>query len=156
WKPFLVDAGLGTRFIGWVNGRRGMGASIAGSRAGGWLATVMPLERALWYPAVARLVPLMAQAVVAAVPAGKVAVAVVVVAEHFCGGALTTVVFATMMARTDKRVGASHYTALAAVEVVGKFPGGGGSGAGAPAARPPAPLPPGTGPPAAGALGPPR
>src|SRR5262249_54099883 len=63
WKPFLVDAGLGTRFIGWVNGTLGMAASIAGSLAGGWLATVMPLERALWYPAVARLVPLMAQAV---------------------------------------------------------------------------------------------
>ncbi len=124
WKPFLVDAGLGARFIGWVNGTLGMAASIAGSLAGGWLATAMPLERALWYPATARLVPLAAQAVVAAVPAGKLVVGAVVVAEHFCGGALTTVVFATMMARTDKRVGASHFTALAAVEVMGKFPGG--------------------------------
>jgi PAT family beta-lactamase induction signal transducer AmpG len=123
WKPFLVDAGLGARFIGWVNGTLGMAASIAGSVAGGWLATVMPLERALWIPATARLGPLGAQAVVAAVAAGKTAVAAVVVAEHFCGGALTTVVFATMMARTDKRVGATHFTALAAVEVFGKFPG---------------------------------
>jgi len=29
-----------------------------------------------------------------------------------------------MMARVNKKIGASHYTALAAVEVAGKLPGG--------------------------------
>jgi predicted MFS family arabinose efflux permease len=124
WKPFLVDAGFTPKFIGWVNGTLGMGASIAGSLAGGWLASALPLDRGLWITSVARLVPLGAQAVVAAGTPGAAAVSTAIVAEHFCGGALTTVVFASMMARTDKRVGASHYTALAAIEVLGKFPGG--------------------------------
>jgi hypothetical protein len=53
-------------------------------------------------------------------PAAVVAVTCV---ETFTGGALTTVVFAMMMARVDRTIGASHYTALAAVEVAGKLPG---------------------------------
>jgi MFS family permease len=41
-------------------------------------------------------------------------------AEHFFGGALTTCMFALMMSRVDRRIGATHYTLLAAVEVGGK------------------------------------
>jgi len=44
-------------------------------------------------------------------------------AEHFCGGALTTVMFATMMSHIDSRIGATHFTVLATVEVLGKSPG---------------------------------
>ena len=50
-------------------------------------------------------------------------------AEHFFGGALTTTMFAYMMSRVDKRIGATHYTLLAAVEVIGKAPSGLFSGA---------------------------
>ena len=32
--------------------------------------------------------------------------------------------FAFMMSRVDRRIGATHYTLLASVEVLGKFPGG--------------------------------
>ena len=45
-------------------------------------------------------------------------------AEHFAGGALTTAMFAFMMMRVDKRIGASHYTVLASIEVLGKMPTG--------------------------------
>ena len=123
WKPFLVDAGFGKAFIGSVSGIYGMAASIAGSLAGGWLATRFALRTALLIPAVARLVPMAAQVLVAMAPT-TLGVIAVTCAENFAGGALTTGVFAAMMARVDRKIGASHYTALAAVEVAGKLPGG--------------------------------
>ena len=43
-------------------------------------------------------------------------------AEHLFGGALTTALFAYMMSRVDRRLGATHYTLLATVEVWGKLP----------------------------------
>ncbi len=46
----------------------------------------------------------------------------VTASEAFFGGALTTVMFAFMMSRVDRKIGASHYTLLASLEVVGKMP----------------------------------
>jgi MFS transporter, PAT family, beta-lactamase induction signal transducer AmpG len=48
--------------------------------------------------------------------------------EHFFGGALTTALFAYMMSRVDRRIGATHYTLLASVEVWGKLPASAVSG----------------------------
>jgi len=121
WKVFLFDAGMGKPFIGTLS-VVGMWASIGGSLAGGMLASRLPILTALWIPAIARLVPLVAQVAVALHPSAAAAL-VVSVAEHLAGGALTTVVFTLMMSRVDRRIGASHYTALAAVEVAGKYPG---------------------------------
>ena len=123
WKPFLVDAGFTKGFIAEVSGTWGMGASILGSLGGGWLASNVRLRTALLIPAVARLVPMAAQVFVVMAPT-VIGVKLVTSAENFAGGALTTVVFAMMMARVNKKIGASHYTALAAVEVAGKLPGG--------------------------------
>ena len=44
----------------------------------------------------------------------------VTLAEHFAGGMITPLMFAFMMDLCDRRVGATHYTAFAAVELVGK------------------------------------
>ena len=44
----------------------------------------------------------------------------VITAEHFFGSALTTVMFSFMMSRTDRTIGGTHYTLLAAIEVLGK------------------------------------
>ena len=41
-------------------------------------------------------------------------------AEHFFGGLLTTAMFSLMMASVDRRIGATHFTLLASVEVIGK------------------------------------
>lgn len=43
-------------------------------------------------------------------------------AEHLVSGALTTIMFAFMMQHTDRRIGATHYTLLATLEVLGKAP----------------------------------
>src|SRR5215468_5200742 len=124
WKPWIVDAGFPDDFIGGAFGLTGIVTSIAGSLAGGVLATRYRPERAVWVPAAGRILPLLGQAMIAAGGASAGSVLVVVGLEHLFGGALTTVVFALMMSRVDKQIGATHYTALAAIEVLGKYPGG--------------------------------
>jgi MFS family permease len=121
WPLFLVDAGFDKSFIGQVTSA-GLMFSIAGSLIGGLLAARLPLFTALMIPATLRILPLAAQSLVAVMPDGT-AVLTVACAESLAGGALTTVVFALMMARVDHHIGATHYTALAAIEVAGKFPG---------------------------------
>ncbi|MEM1031395.1 MAG: MFS transporter [Myxococcota bacterium] len=125
-KLFVFDAGYDKATVGlWVDGW-GMGFSIAGSLVGGWLVTRAPHGvAAVAVAAVARVVPLAAQwALAASATTAPELILAVTSAEHFCGGALTTTVFALMMARVDPSIGATHYTALATVEVLGKVPGG--------------------------------
>ena len=123
WPALLVDAGHAPEDIALWNGGIGMAASIAGSIAGGALATSIALDRALVICGVLRAIPLALQLAIAAlgVPAVPELLAVIA-AEHFLGGALTTAMFAFMMSRTDRTIGATHYTLLATIEVLGKSP----------------------------------
>lgn len=125
-KPFLVDLGFTPARIGLWIGTYGMVASLAGSLAGGWLATRAPLLAAVSLTAFLRVLPLVGEWMLAAgvLPIGASSVVGVAIAEHFFGGALTTAMFAFMMSRVDRRVGASHFTLLAGVEVLGKMPAG--------------------------------
>jgi len=121
-KPFLVDAGFGVAEIGaWV-GTWGGVASIAGSIAGGWLATRYSFLRAVGIAAVLRLGPVAGEWWLSLIDPAAPQVIAVTCAENFFGGALTTALFAFMMSRVDRRIGATHYTALATVEVWGKLP----------------------------------
>ncbi len=128
-KPFLVDAGFGREQIGLWVGTWGMLFSIAGSFAGGYLATRLPLLRALGIAATLRAVPVAGEWWLSLVEPTAERVIAVTCAEHFFGGALTTALFAYMMSRVDRRIGATHYTLLAAVEVWGKVPAAWASGA---------------------------
>ena len=121
-KPFLVDHGFGREQIGLWVGTWGMLLSIAGSVAGGLLASRMPLLRAVGIAAALRVVAVASEwwlSLVDVTPARVVAVTCV---EHFFAGLLTTAMFAYMMSRVDRRIGATHYTLLATVEVWGKLP----------------------------------
>ena len=122
-KPFLVDNHIPDWQIGLYVGTWGMAFSIVGSAAGGWLASTTTLWRALAITATLRVVPLIGVCWLALFGVTTEAVIVVTCAEHFFGGALTTAMFAFMMSRVDRRIGATHYTVLAAVEVIGKSPG---------------------------------
>jgi MFS family permease len=127
-KPFLVDHGFGAQQIGLWVGTWGMLFSIAGSVAGGFLAGRVSLLRAVGIAAVLRAVPVAGEwwlSVVDVTPARVIAVTCV---EHFFAGVLTTAMFAYMMSRVDRRIGATHYTLLATVEVWGKLPAGAFSG----------------------------
>ncbi|MEM1418627.1 MAG: MFS transporter [Myxococcota bacterium] len=125
WGPFLIDAGWTVGELGLLRGTRGMGASILGSLVGGALAGRLPRRSALRAAGTLRLVPLGLQLVVTAGAAAEERMVVLAtLAEAFGGGVLTTVLFAFMMGRADKRAGATSFTLYAAVEVLGKFPAG--------------------------------
>ncbi|MEJ7733827.1 MAG: hypothetical protein WKG00_32110 [Polyangiaceae bacterium] len=127
-KPFLVDHGFTAAQIGLWSGTWGMGASLLGSLAGGLLATRLPIVGALAITGALRAVPLVAEWwLTLGQPLAEQVVAITL-AEHFFGGALTTAMFAFMMSRVDPRIGATHFTALAALEVLGKAPAGIASG----------------------------
>ena len=128
-RPFLFDAGYPAAQIGLWIGSWGMVFSLAGSFAGGVLASRVPLLRAVGIAAVARVLPLAGVWWLSLLPhPGKGAVIAVTAAEHFFGGALTTTLFAFMMSRIDRRIGATHYTVLATIEVLGKASGRWASG----------------------------
>lgn len=124
YKPFLVDAGITAGQIGLWLGTWGITTSLLGSLVGGVLATRMPLLGALTLTASLRILPLVGRWWLASSGVTEAGFVGVTLAEEFFGGALTTVMFAFMMSRVDRRIGATHYTLLASVEVLGKFPGG--------------------------------
>ena len=121
--PFLIDAGYTPAQLGLWLGTWGMICSLGGSLFGGLVAIRMRLVDALMLTALLRIVPHAAQCGLAwAGDPQPPAIIAVTCAEAFFGGALTTVMFAFMMSRVDRRIGATHYTLLASVEVFGKFP----------------------------------
>jgi PAT family beta-lactamase induction signal transducer AmpG len=122
-QPFLRDHGFMRDTIGLYVGTIGMGASIVGSICGGLLASRVPMERAMLVAAAARILPLAGQASLTLFEhPPHVAVATLTGVEHFFAGMMTTTMFALMMSHTDKRIGATHYTLLATIEVLGKAP----------------------------------
>ena len=127
-KPFLIDSGFTASQIGLWVGAYGMAASLAGSFAGGFLASGYSFRKALTVSAIFRLIPLVLVFWLTFVRPSDAHVIGITIAEHFFGGMLTTAVFAYMMSRIDRRIGATHYTIIAAIEVMGKSPGSWASG----------------------------
>ncbi|MCE9669629.1 MFS transporter [Myxococcus stipitatus] len=122
YKPFLLDSGIPDWRIGQWVGTWGNVASILGSVAGGLLATRMPVLGALGLTAALRVFPLVGRWWLATHGVTDASVIGVTLCEELVGGALTTVMFAFMMSRVDRRIGATHYTLLASLEVWGKAP----------------------------------
>jgi PAT family beta-lactamase induction signal transducer AmpG len=127
-KPFLNDAGFSVEQIGLYIGTLGMVLSIAGSFAGGWLATRLPPLTAVGIAAALRAIPVAGEWWLSLVEPTHQRVLMVTSLEHLFGGALTTALFAYMMSRVDRRIGATHYTLLASIEVWGKLPASAVSG----------------------------
>ena len=136
-KPFLVDAGYREAQIGlWVGtwdalSRSPVRWAEACSRGG------MPLLRAVGWCAVAalRALPVAGEWWLTQVDPTPHRILAVTCFEHLFGGALTTAMFAYMMSRVDRQIGATHYTVLAAVRSLGQAPGR----LGFPASSPPGP-----------------
>ncbi len=128
WKPYLIDAGYTPAELGLLVGTFGMSASLVGSLAGGSFTARLGPDRALVGSAWARAFALSLLAVVAVLPRTRWGIEWATVVESFCAGAVTTAMFAYMMSRVNRTIGAAHYTLLAAVEVLGKVPVSLGSG----------------------------
>lgn len=127
-EPFLVRyADWGESRVGLVLGIYCMFFSLAGSFLGGYLASRISILRAVVGFAIARSLAIGGVVWLATLAPGEIGDAQVVMVKGFeelAGGALTTAMFAFMMSRVDRRIGATHYTLLAGVEVFGKAPGG--------------------------------
>ena len=127
-KPFLVDSGFSAAQIGLWLGTYGMAASLAGSLFGGYCSSRLSVFRGLAIAALLRIIPLALEWRLTLLHPGAAQVIGVTLAEHFFGGMLTTAMFAYMMSRVNREIGATHYTILACVEVLGKSPGAWASG----------------------------
>jgi MFS transporter, PAT family, beta-lactamase induction signal transducer AmpG len=129
WKLMLLDRGVAASDIGLWAGTWGMICSLIGTSSAGVLARSQPLPRLLLWTAGVRALGLIGQWWAAAHPgAGSSALIAITCLEHLAGGSITTIVFALMMRHTDREIGATHYTLLASVEVLGKLPLGALSG----------------------------
>lgn len=122
--PFLIDAGFERAELGIWLGTYGMIASLAGSVLGGVIASRTTFVRAIAITAALRALPIAGQLALTLHAPSADEVIVVTMAEHLFGGAITTAMFAFMMAQVDRRIGATHYTLLATVEVLGKAASG--------------------------------
>ena len=121
----MVDSGYKPAQIGAWIGIWGMVASTLGSLGGGLLASRVPMLLAVTLTSLLRVVAMAAECYLTFLsPPLPLDIIVVSIMEHFAGGALTTAMFAFMMLRVDSAVGASHYTVLASIEVLGKMPTG--------------------------------
>jgi len=124
YRPFLLSSGFEGPQVALWTGTWGAIASLAGTAAGGWLATRMQLLHSVAVTSTLRLLPLIGRWLLAVTGPTAGGVLGVTLAEEFFGGALTTAMFAFMMSRVDRRVGAAHFTLLAGMELLGKMPGG--------------------------------
>lgn len=120
-RPFLVDVGYSVQEIGLWLGTWGMVVSLVGSFAGGILASKIGLWRALAITATLRAAAVGGEWWLSMVEPTVPRVVAVIAAEQCFGGMLTTALFAFLMFQVDRRIGASHYTLLATIEVAGKL-----------------------------------
>lgn len=127
-KPFVIDSGFSASSTGLWIGTYGMAASICGSIAGGVLSSRKKPFAGLMYASILRLIPLICITAISFVKPQAYQVITISLLEHFFGGMLTTAVFAFMMFNVDRIIGATHYTLLASIEVIGKAPGAALSG----------------------------
>jgi PAT family beta-lactamase induction signal transducer AmpG len=127
-EPFLVrEAKWSESRIGLVVGIHCMWFSLAGSFLGGAFVSRWGAYKVLVGFAVARTLAILGVVVLGGLEPGSISNGDVVLAkglEELTGGGLTTAMFAFMMGHVDRRIGATHYTLLAGVEVFGKMPGG--------------------------------
>jgi len=125
---YLFDNGITREQIGTWVGSYGMAASITGSALGGILLmryrawTILGLAIAL------RLGPIAMQCWMTPEHLSPTNVIIVTVLEHVTGGMVTTAIFTYMMSLVEKRVGATEYTILCSLEVLGKSPAAWSSG----------------------------
>ncbi len=127
-RPFLYDAGFQPQQLGFWLGTWGLGFSLAGSLLGGVLASRIRILWAVGWLALLRALAVGGEFWLSLVDPTSGRVATVIAVENLFGGALTPALFAYMMSRVDRRIGATHFTLLATVEVSGKLAAGTMSG----------------------------
>jgi PAT family beta-lactamase induction signal transducer AmpG len=120
-RPMLVDAGLGLPEISLYVNTYGAGAALLGPVLAGALVRYIGVQRAIVLLVVLRVFPLAGELAIALGSHAHDFIIAVTLLEHLVGSAITTVTFALMMSVVDPRIGATQFTTLATVEVLGKM-----------------------------------
>jgi MFS transporter, PAT family, beta-lactamase induction signal transducer AmpG len=121
WKPMLLDRGFTVAQVGLWAGTFGLLCSLLGSAGAGVALRRHSLTGTLLWIAVLRALALVGAWWISRNPAPESSAVIATTCfEHFAGGAITPVVFALMMRHTDRQIGATQYTLLASLEVLGK------------------------------------
>ncbi len=141
-KPFWVDAGFSAAQIGLVSVNIGLGLSIAGGIAGGWITDRIGIFRALWILGIAQaasnlgywfaasVIPLAAPGAV--IPFEHQAILYAASAtESFTGGLGTAAFLAFLMAIVQKERAATEYALLSSVFALSRSLAGWAGGLGA-------------------------
>jgi PAT family beta-lactamase induction signal transducer AmpG len=141
-KPFWVDVGFSAAQIGLVSVNIGLGLSIAGGIAGGWITDRIGIFRGLWilglaqalsnlgYWFAANVIPLAAPGAV--VPFEHQAILYAASAmESFTGGLGTAAFLAFLMAIVQKERAATEYALLSSVFALSRSVAGWAGGLGA-------------------------
>lgn len=122
-NPFLVKSGFTIDEVGAMMGTSGTITSFAGSAAGALLIVKYSPWKLLGVAGVLRLLPLAWQWWLTQGTITSLDVVMAAGSEHFCGGLMTTSMYAFMMGLTNKKAGATEYTAMGCIENVGRYPG---------------------------------
>ena len=127
-KPFWVDRGLTLAEIGLVSTTLGVGFTVLGALAGGFLTTKWGLLRALFVLGIAQVLPNLGYAACAALKAGHPAIYAASILESF-GQGLGTAAFLTLLMRLcDRRHAATQYALLSALFALSRHVAGAASG----------------------------
>lgn len=138
-KPFWVDAGFSAAQIGLVSVNIGIGLSIAGGLAGGWMTDRLGVYRALWILGLVQALPNLVYAAAAffmphAAHPGhgeRLLVYAASATESFASGVGTSAFLAFLMAIVDKQRSATEFALLSSAFAFSRSIAGWASGIGA-------------------------
>lgn len=131
-EPFWLDRGLSEREIGMIGASLGVGATITGALAGGWITDRLGIYRALWVLGLAQAVSNLGYAAAASVPEASAALRPAVygasLVESFTGGLGTAAFLAFLMSLCDRDHAAVQYAVLSALFALSRDVAGAASG----------------------------
>lgn len=114
-KPFWVDRGMTLVEIGLISTTLGVGATIAGALAGGWIVQRLGLFRSLWVLGILQAGSNLVYAGVARAGGSHGAIYFASLFESFTGGLGTAAFLAFLMAICEREQAATEYALLSAL-----------------------------------------
>ena len=127
-KPFWVDRGMSLFEIGMISTTLGVGATIVGALAGGWITSRIGILRGLWILGLFQAVSNLVYAGVAAAGIGRAGIYFASLFESFTGGLGTAAFLAFLMSICEREQAATQYALLSALFGLTRSVAGGCSG----------------------------
>lgn len=127
--PFLMAAGVSKEQLAIIVQGLGMGMTIVGAMAGGWVVARLGLWRSLWVFGVLGAISNLGFWYIAVAGSAWVNLVAAVSVEHFCAGLVTAGFVAFLMSQCDRRYSATQFALLSSLMALTSAIGGGPLGA---------------------------